>query len=310
MSNQLQVILDEQNVTQESGQSLLEAFGAPFTEAGEILATYESIKVADEEDFATMAEARDKRLALKRIRTGVESKRKELKEGIVKTGRAIDSVARFVRETIEPAEKYLESQEKFAEIKAAERAAALKAERIEALSRLTDDITMYNFESMTQEQFDQLIKTLEAQRAAEVEAAKKAEEERLAKIEAEKKRQAEIEAENARLKAEAEEREKAIAKEKAEHEAKLQAEREKLAALEREKQEAAAKAAKEKAAAEEQKRQELLAPDKQKLLTFADQIDTIELPVVTDSAAVKVLDEAKGSLASVAKSLRSRAEEL
>ena len=43
-TNQLQVILQEQNVPAEQAKSLIEAFGGPFEEAGEILANYQTIK--------------------------------------------------------------------------------------------------------------------------------------------------------------------------------------------------------------------------------------------------------------------------
>lgn len=223
VNNKLQVIFDEQGIEKSDAQKLVEAFGGPFEEAGDILATFErdsegnlvpgkdAIKVKDENDFATMAEAREKRLALKKARTTVENKRKELKADIVKQGKAIDSVARFVKEEIEPAEKYLEEQEKFAELRAAEKAAKLKAERVEKLMAYTDDISLYNLDEMNDDQFNSLLATLKAQKEAEE---KRIADEAKAKAEAEaaeKKRQEEQAAENARLKKEAEEKEKAEA---------------------------------------------------------------------------------------------------
>jgi len=212
MSKELQVILDEQNVPAENAKALIEAFGAPFTEAGDILRTYEDIKVTDESQVKEMAEAKEKRLALKRIRTGVESKRKELKEDSLRTGRAIDIVARYIKENIEPAEKYLESQEKFAELKKAAQDAKTKADRIERLLKYTDDISLYNLDNIDDETFEFLLakvkKEYDDRVAAEKAEADRIEKERLAEIE----RQKAIEAENAKLKAEAEAREIAVAK--------------------------------------------------------------------------------------------------
>jgi hypothetical protein len=205
----LQVILDEQNVPAENAKALLEAFGAPFTEAGEILAVYQDIKVTDESQTDEMAKAKEMRLALKRVRTGVENTRKDLKDGYLKAGRAIDSVAKFVKETIQPAEEYLELQEKFIEIKQAEKAAQLKADRIEKLSKYTDDLSVYNFDTMREEAFEKLLADLknahDEKLKAEKAEADRIEKERLAEVE----RQKEIEAENVRLKAEAEEKAKA-----------------------------------------------------------------------------------------------------
>lgn len=231
---QLQVILDEQNVSTNSMRELIEAFGAPFSEAGEILMTYEDIKVTSDDQTELMQQAREQRLTLKRIRTGVENKRKELKEDALKAGRAIDSVARYIRENIEPAEKYLELQEKFVELKKKAELEAKRAERTQKLVELGAEPAAYNLDKMTDGMFAEIIKDLQAKRDRELaeqqaaeEAARKAEQERLA----EEQRMRE---ENARLKAEAEERAKREAEERAKAEAEAAAaERERQAEYER-----------------------------------------------------------------------------
>lgn len=206
--NQLQVILTEQNVGQENAKMLIEAFGAPFEEAGEILSTYKELEVTNHKQVALMQEARDKRLALKKIRTGVENRRKELKEDALKAGRAIDAVARFVKETIQPAEEYLQLQEDFVKIEAEKAAAQKKAERLERLSPLVGDVSFYNYEEMTDEQFEDLI-TERTQARADAEAKRvKEEAERKEAEEKEAKRIADQAKENERLKAEAVEKEK------------------------------------------------------------------------------------------------------
>ena len=332
-NNKLQVILNEQGIEKSDVAKLVEAFGGPFEEAGQILATYKDIKVTDEKDTAGMAKARELRLILKKARTTVENNRKELKADIVKQGKAIDSVARYVKEEIEPAEEYLELQEKFAELAQAKREADLKAKRIEQLMQYTDDLSVYNLDGMTEDQFNTLLATLKAQYEAEQkriadEAKAKAEAE-----EAERKRIEEQAKENARLKAEAEAREKAeaIEREKREKEeaerlekerkereareaeqakkdeaerlereriqkeadekiAKERAEREKL---EQEKRDREAEEARKKAEAEEAERQALLAPDKDKLVQFAQAVETIrtqKLPAVKSNDAQRVVN--------------------
>lgn len=319
--SQLQTILSEQNVAKDNANQLLAAFGAPFEDAGLILSSYKDIKVTEEDDFTTMAEARTKRLALKNIRVDVEKKRKELKEDSLKVGRAIDSVARYVKDTIEPAEKYLESQEKFGEIKAAERVAVKKADRIEKLMAYTDDISMYNFEAMNDEQFDSLLSSLNAQKkAAEVEA-KKIEEDRIAAEKAERERQIAIEAENKRLKEEADKKEKANAEEREkiriEHEKNVAAERavalaerekrEKLEAEQKAKQEEEARL---KSESEESQRQSLLAPDKEKLLNLAAEIEKMTLPALQSKDAQAVLNEVEGLLGKVTSYIRGNVKGL
>lgn len=333
MSSELSTILEEQNVAQENAKMLLSAFGAPFEEAGEILKDYrfdddgnliptkETIAVTQEDQFDLMAEASDKRKALKKIRSSVENKRKELKADSLRTGQAIDSIAKRVKNAIEPAEKYLEMQEKFAELKQAEREAKLKTERVEKLLAYTDDISLYNIDSMNQEQFDALLASLKSAHEAAIEAEKKAEADRLAAAEAEKKRQAEIEAENIKLKKEAEaieaeraaerkaEQEK-LDKIQAEKDAEIKAEREKREAIEAEQAAKLALESKQKADAEEARREALLAPDKNKLIEFANQIDAIELPNVQNREAGKLLDETQDFLDRISKNLRSKAKEL
>lgn len=204
VGGELTVILNEQGVSQDSQKALVEAFGGPFEEVGEILADYQNIKVTDVTQIKEMAEAREKRIALKNARTTVERKRKELKEDSLKTGRAIDAVARFVKEQIEPAEKYLETQEKFKELRDKAEAAERLTARTEAIAKFTDP-TLYNLEAMPEEAFQQLLIKLDQEAAAKVEAERKAEEEKLAAEKAERERQAKIAEENKRLQREAEE---------------------------------------------------------------------------------------------------------
>jgi hypothetical protein len=175
-SDQLQVILKDQGVSDNQAKALLDAFGAPFTEAGEILADYQTIEVTDESQTALMKQAREKRLKLKEIRVGVEHKRQELKADINKTGKAIDDVARFVKQIIEPAEAHLLTQEKFAEVKAKERAAQLKADRIEKLSAYTSNLSIYDLDTMTEATFEQLLNDLKAAHESKVAEAKRQEE--------------------------------------------------------------------------------------------------------------------------------------
>ena len=216
--NELAVILDEQGVSPENQKTLVEAFGGPFTEVGDILENFDrdektgelivgekAIRVTSVDQKEDMLKAKEQRLALKRARTTVENKRKELKEESLKTGRAIDAVARFVKTTIEPAEKYLETQEKFAELKAAAEKAERLAARTSAISKFTDP-GMYNLNDMEEESFQQLLIKLEKEAADAAEA----ERARLAQIEADQKaereRQLKIQEENDRLQREAKER--------------------------------------------------------------------------------------------------------
>lgn len=320
-NSQLEVILKEQDVAKDNAAQLLKAFGAPFEEAGDILANYSEIVVTEEDQFSLMAEARSKRLKLKEIRVSVEKKRKELKEDSLRTGKAIDSVAKFVKDTIEPAEEYLEQQEKFAEIRQAERKAKAHAERIEKLSQYVEDVSLYALEDMTDEAFTTLLsgakQTFEEKKATEA----KIEADRIAKEKADEKARIEQAKENERLRAEAIERDKREAEKAAEFQAeqariqkeaddKIAAERAEREKLEQEKREREAAEAKQKAEAEESERQALLAPDKDKLLGFATMIEELTLPALSNKDAQAVLDNVEELLAKVTTYIRGNVKGL
>ena len=302
---QLETIIAEQGITKAGMHPLIEAFGAPFTEAGEVLADYQAIKVKDELDLGTMAKAREARLILKKARTTVENNRKELKADIVKQGRAIDSVARFVKEQIEPAEKYLETQEKYAELKAAERTARIRAERIEKLSQYVDDLTIFNLDEMTDERFEVVLESAKSQYEAEIRLAKEAEEKRIAEEKAEAEERERIRKENEQLRKEAEKREKAEAAERKKREAeevkRLEAERKERERIqaeayaklvveraERERLEAEAKAR------EEAERKEREAKEAEKLARFGGAIEVIrreKMPVMDSPEYRAIIDK-------------------
>lgn len=342
MNNKLAVIIQEQGLAKSDVIKMVEAFGGPFEEAGEVLESYKTIVVTDETQLDVMQEARDKRLILKNARTTVENKRKELKSDIVKQGRAIDTIARYVKEEIEPAEAYLKLQEKFVELKQAKEAAELKAQRAAELLKYTDDISIYNLDAMTQEQFSGIVNKLEAEQKAKQEAEAAAERQRLADIEAEQKRQAAIEAENAKLRAEAEEREKAhqaeqarLAKEQAKKDAETQAirdriqkeadeklaveraiaeeERKKREALEAEQRAQAEAVAKAQAEREAAELKALLSPDKDKIIKFCDALDLIraeKLPAVKSKQAQDLVTKIEQALFNLSNGIKAQAKEL
>jgi hypothetical protein len=293
-----------------------------------------------------MAEAKEKRLALKKIRTGVENTRKDLKSEYLRKGDAIQAVANYIKEEIEPAEEYLELQEKFAEIKQAERAAKIKSERIEKLMQYTDNISMYNLDNLEDETFEFLLTKVKKEYDDKV-TAEKAEAELLAKEEKERiAEQERIVEENARLRKQAEEKEVALAverKKEADRQAKIDAERQKeldaerakveverakIAAIEaeqRKKDEAIAKEKSDKEAAEakmiaDAKKAEvdaeikaLLSPDKDKLLNFSAALEIIrkeKLPAVKTKQAQDVVNLIDEMLTKMKDIIEKKASEL
>lgn len=327
-TSELAIIAKESGLEETKVDGLLSKFGDNFTKVTKALEWSKTIQVTDEKQTDLMKQAREGRLKLKNIRVEVEHTRKELKEQSLREGKAIDGMANIIKAMIVPAEEHLEKQEKFAENLAKERKARIAAERLNILLEITDVPSMYSYEDMDQTVFDNLVVELKNAKAAKLAAEKKAEADRIAAEKAAAAEQERIRKENAQLKAEAEAREVALAKEreqaekerltaeakaaaeKAEVEAKLEAERKAREVAEKAEAERKAEEQRKLAEAENAKQKALLAPDKEKLMAFADVIDRLEMPNVANREAGKVLDEAKDFLSRISKNLRTKASEL
>jgi len=195
MSNELQKIVKESGLAESKANIILEQFQDYFQMAGEWEIKAKSLIVTAEDQVAEMKMARTGRLFLQKKRSAVENTRKQLKLELIREGKAIDGIANVLKALIIPIEEYLDSQEKYAINKAAER---------EELKRLADE--------------------RESKRIADEEA-KKLEEERVAKEKEEAAERERIRKENERLKVEAVKREAAAKKEREEQEKRHAAER-------------------------------------------------------------------------------------
>jgi hypothetical protein len=207
------------------------------------------------------------------------------------------------------------------------------------VQKFSPDVALIEFENMSDETFSVFISGIEKAYNDKIEAARKAEEERIAKEKAEAEERERIRLENERLKLEAIEKEKqmvaerakaeaerkavelkakkekelADAKLKAEKEAneKLQAEiRAKAEAEQKAKREAAAKVEAEKKAKELAEKKAKAAPDKQKLVEFAQLIDSINLPDLRSEEGLKILSDAKTLLSKVSHFVREKSSSM
>lgn len=178
--NELAIVAKQSNLSSTKVQELLSQFGEPYKEAAQIATDAQGIIVTDENDTASMGKARAARLQLKNIRVAIEKTRKELKEESLREGKAIDGMANIIKALIVPVEEHLEKQEKFAEIKAAERKHARHIKRVEELSQYVNDISVYALEDMSDEAYAELLANAKEAKAAKLAAEKKAEEDRVA----------------------------------------------------------------------------------------------------------------------------------
>lgn len=342
MTNDLVLIAEQNGLQKSEVENIMASFGGFFEEAKKI-ATESDITVTDESQTDLMKSAREKRLALKEIRVNAEKVRKELKEKSLREGKAIDGAANIIKALIIPVEEHLEKQEKFAEVREAERKAKQLETRMLELSKYVDDLSLYNLKDMSDESFAKLLENSKTAWEVNEFNKKRAEEERLKKEEDERLEQIKIKEENERLKKEAETAEKKRAEERAVEQSKLQKEkeeRERLAAIEKKKQDdalAAERKAKEEAEnklkaerelqekkeleekqrvenqrrlEEEEKRKALLAPDKEKLLKFATELSGITTPALESEDARKVVFEATQKMREAIKLLQDGAAKL
>lgn len=161
-----------------SGVSRLEEFFRPlFAKAREWSARAHEIVVTSEDQLELMRQARDTRLTLRAIRLEVEEKRKEMKESIVREGKAIDGIANVVKAVIEPLERHLMTQEKFAELAEEKRKETRKIKRMEELSSYQFDGRLYPLDTMEESSYKQLLDAAMVADKAKKEAAARAQEE-------------------------------------------------------------------------------------------------------------------------------------
>lgn len=282
-NKQLIEILEVNGIVLTEAQTIVTTFALSMQEANKLIAEAESVTVVDENDKEGMDKARSLRLSLSKIRTTSEKDRKGFKEESLKKGKAIDDMAKLVVKLIEPIETKLEDMEKMAIRNAvAKKEKALKERyddriaRIQPYGGVVEGI--HDIKNMTDEAFESILsltmtsfKANEEKRLKDEEIKKKEEEEKRLEDERIRKENEALKESN-RIKDEeiAEARRVASEKEKIEQ-ARLREEKkdedERLATearLQKEKDEAVRKLQ--------------LAPDKEKILLFAETIRNIQMP--------------------------------
>ena len=307
--------------------ALVTTFVPLAEQAAGLIADAERISVTNATQVTEIKQARAARLKLKAIRVEIEDARKGLKEESLRRGKAIDAVAGYLRERIEPVETRLENQEKFAERKEAERKAWLKLDR-EALLRPFADPTYYDLSNMPESAWVSLLDSSRLAHEARAAAAAKVEADRLAaeaaRVEEEKRVRAENErlrqeavaaeraakAERERMEAEARARDSAARVEREKAEVALRAEREAREKLEREA--VALEAAEAKRLADEDKARKAAerAPDKAKIRAVATAVRAIQMPSVKSAEASVVLTNVFAKVESFAAWIEQQAEVL
>lgn len=324
----------EYGLKETEAQPIEKAFMPKIVERDALKPQYEAL-LTEELTPVLCVKAHDLRVKLVKVRTGIAEIHKTQKAYFLAAGRFVDAWKNKETLPVEQMEEKLEAIEKHFENLEKERKQKIRDERLIELQKYEVDGSLMMLGEMQDEIWINYLAGVKLQYEAKKEAERKAEEARLAEIEAEKKRQEEIRLENEHLKKEREELEKQAEierkkqaaelakkeKERKDAEAKMleqaKKDREKIEAerLAREKaekelrdkkeaEERAAKAEQERLQQEEIARQKAekkaaAAPDKEKLLKFAESINAIQLPDLKTHEAAEISANVKTLLSKV-----------
>lgn len=308
MENNLVKIDPKEFGLEESNVSEIELAFAPKIAEREVLTNVYAELIVSEINEETVKKAKDLRLKLVKVRTGIAEIHKAQKAYFLAAGKFCDAWKNKETKPVEQMEETVSAIEKHFENIEKERISKLNSDRLAEIKQYDVDGTAFGLGTMPDDVWMNFLTGAKLNFEAKKEQERLAEESRLAAIEAEKQRQIEIEKENARLKAEAEAKEKELEKER-KKQAEILAESQRLAKIEAEKQaailaEEIAKAAKleselkakTEAEAKEKARQKeesdkLLkeveeaknASDKVKLTTWINSIEMLAVELTTDS---------------------------
>lgn len=321
-------VVEQNGLSESKSQFILEGFQEYFTQAAEWETKAKSIQVTSKNDTKQMFQAKEARMALKRIRVDSEHKRKELKEQSLREGKAIDGVANIIKALVVPIEEHLEKKEKFVALLEAKEKEELAQKREEELEKYEIETEHYDLVNMSQIGFTQLLSSSRKVYEEKIADEKRLEAERVAKEKTEAEENKRIAKENEQLKKEAEKREKEaqaerkkaeierrkleeIARIETEKNAKIEAEvKAKKEEDTRKQLEIERKAKEELEAKQETERQLKLQPDKEKINVFADLLEHTELPQVKSAEAKKVISDANELLMKVSKYLRDKSKSI
>lgn len=333
------VIIKSADLEPTKAEMIKNSFAKFFTEIEQYENEARSIVVKDENDIQSMSRARELRLTLQKIRTSSDKERKALKEGIVREGKVLDGIGNIIKGVIEPLEEGLEKKENYAENLREERAKRVLAERTQQLQQYVSDVSLYNLNDMADDVFANLLDGAKKAHEDKVEAERKAKEKEESDRVAKAKEDERIRLENESLK-----KQQLIAEEKRKDaEAKLQKERDEQAERERKLKEesdrklrmadeekkrleteiANKKAEDERKAKEdadrkkkedderkEKERQARLAPEKDKLFDWSEQIKSIPLPLDLSVEGLKIARNAEKKLLEISQAIKEEIKKL
>jgi len=209
----------EYGLKETEAQTIEKAFMPKIIERDALHGIYEKL-ITEELTPELCIEAKDLRLKLVKVRTGIAEIHRTQKAYFLAAGRYVDAWKNKETAPIEQMEEKCNAIEKYYENMERERKNKLRDERVAELSKYEMDGSLMLLGEMKDEVWVNFLAGAKFQFEQKKEAERKAEAERLAAIEAERQRQIERDVENERLKKAAEETAR-----KAEYDRKLRAKR-------------------------------------------------------------------------------------
>lgn len=341
MENQELQIIDsnEFGIEKKKATSIESSFLPKKIETDGFLEVYNSILTLDIEDSETSKKARELRLKLVKVRTGISEIHKTEKAFFLASGKYVDALKNKLTAPVEQMEEKLSEIEKYQENKEKERKAKLKEERLSLLFPYEVDVTFVDIENMGDDQFDNFLNVNKAAYEAKIEAERIAEEKRIEEEKAKEAERIRLQEENIRIKKEREElekkqeeerqkKEKELLKIKQEAELKqkeqediLIKEREKAAKIEaelkKEREEKERKQAEEDRLKQEvldkqmaEDRAKLLAPDKEKINALYLLIKNFEFPEVKSKEPKEIVAYAASEFETILKTIVEMSKKL
>lgn len=283
---EVDTLIVKASLTPEQTKHLLAKFRDLFSMTAKVRNELATVVVTGPEDTLAIAKAKELHTVIRDERLNAEKKKKIIKEPYLRPSQLIDGVFRIWMNEVTPLEQEAKYKAEYVENLEKERKGQLAKERIEKLRLFDAGDTALDLGEIDDATFEMLY-----QGAVSKYNDRKAEEQRLA--DEQKKREQEYAAERQRLKEENDR----LAKQNAD-EAARNAELQKIADEEKQKREAIeaenkrkeeARIAEEQrlAAIEEAKR---LAPDREKLIAFADEMRNLKYPELESEKAKRFLE--------------------
>lgn len=237
-----------------------------------------AVQVTDITQTDVMAEARQIRLALRDIRTQAEKVRKSLKEESLRKGKTIDGIYNMLAYAIKPLEEHLAEQENYAQKLEDDRRKEYVLKRTPELAQYCEDAGLYDLGGMDEDVYQRLLTGFKEAYHYRLEAEKQAEAARAEKERMDTEERERMAHENRILKAQQVLHEEAERKQREELEAKITEERFKREALEAEIAYAKRQEQERIEAEERVKHAAMLAPDVERLRSFASDIGKMRIP--------------------------------